>query len=123
MSKTISLRIDDDLADFYKDNSDEIKPLLIEVIKKIRYKKKNAQYRKVKFYIDTKFEEKNEVSALEVFNRFRINMIDLIKMLEQYAFENDKVILCEPDDIDNLPLNKILNLVKLKKRGEINASN
>ena len=120
MSKTISLRIDDDLADFYKDNSDEIKPLLIEVIKKIRYKKKNAQYRKVKFYIDTKFEEKNEVSALEVFNRFRINMIDLIKMLEQYAFENDKVILCEPDDIDNLPLNKILNLVKLKKRGETN---
>ena len=120
MSKTISLRIDDDLADFYKDNSDEIKPLLIEVIKKIRYKKKNAQYRKVKFYIDTKFEEKNEVSALEVFNRFRINMIDLIKMLEQYAFENDKVILREPDDIDNLPLNKILNLVKLKKRGETN---
>ena len=123
MSKTISLRIDDDLADFYKDNSDEIKPLLIEVIKKMKYKKKNAHYRKVKFYIDTKFEEKNEVSALEVFNRFRINMIDLIKMLEQYAFENDKVILREPDDIDNLPLNKILNLVKLKKRGEINASN
>lgn len=120
MSKTISLRIDDDLADFYKDNSDEIKPLLIEVIKKIRYKKKNARYRKVKFYIDTKFEEKNEVSALEVFNRFRIDEIDLIKMLEQYAFENDEVILCEPDDIDNLPLNKILNLVKLKKRGETN---
>lgn len=116
MSKVLSMRVDDDVYSFYRENSEEVRNEFLLLIRKMMNKKRSSVYRRLKFYLDTKLENQDVVTALEVYNRLKINETDLLSLLEQYAFDNDDVILDSPDTTDDLSINQILNMVKIKKR-------
>jgi len=117
MSKVIGIRVNDEIAELWK-NDDEFKNKVMTLLLKVASEKTNKKVKKVFYFLNGAFKEKSEITALEVFNQFR-DVPDIVGIMEQYALENDNVVLesPDPDMIGKLPLNRLLSLVKLRKKG------
>jgi len=109
--------VNDEIAELWK-NDDEFKNKVMTLLLKVASEKTNKKVKKVFYFLNGAFKEKSEITALEVFNQFR-DVPDIVGIMEQYALENDNVVLesPDPDMIGKLPLNRLLSLVKLRKKG------
>jgi len=117
MSKVIGIRVSDKIAELWK-NDEKFKNKVMTLILRVASERTDKKAKKVFYFLNGAFKEKSEITALEVFNQFR-DVSDIIGIMEQYALENDNVVLesPDPDTIGKLPLNRLLSLVKLRKKG------
>jgi len=113
-TKIISIRVPEEISNFWKNNN-SFREDVIGYIKK-QYDLLNKKIvKKIIYYLDGAFKEKDSITAFEIYNAMPSSLDNIIDAMTVYSHTHEDIVLemPDPDTMEQMPLTKSLSLVRL----------